>query len=246
MMLLSLNTSTPQFGLALLNEDGTILAEYFISKEKGFGSLMPTLDFFISKLNADIHDLKAVVVAIGPGSFTGLRVGISAAKGLCHGLDIPIIGISSLKALASQVLYSDLPITPVLYSRKNELYTARFTKKKDHNLIRNLPDTTVKLDNLASVFDKPSIFIGNDFSNQGLVLKKALGSQVYLSPAHYWHLKASAVGVLGLGRFHNHDFDDPQNIEPLYLRPSDIRPNPFPLTAAVKEAANEEKRNTDR
>ncbi len=239
-MILAINTSTPQFGLALLDEDGTILAEYFISKEKGFGSFMPALHFLLSKLKADIHDQKAVVVAIGPGSFTGLRVGLSAAKGLCHGLEIPIIGISSLEALASQLPYSDLPITPILYSRKRELFTAQFHRNSGQDLIRSMDDMALKIDDLTSVFHKPSLFIGNDFQNQSHLLKNALGPLVQLAPPVHWNLKASSVGALGLRRFHANDVDDPQTLDPIYFRPPDIRPSPLPLVADPQKSVNPE------
>jgi len=228
-MILAINTSTPQFGLALLDENGTILAEYFMSKEKGFGSLMPAFHFLLSKLKADIHDIKAIAGATGPGSFTGLRVGLSAAKGLCHGLGIPIIGISSLEALASQLPHPDLPITPVLYSRKRELFMTQFIRNDSNNLTRIMDDMALKIKDLPSVFNKPSVFIGNDFQNQSPVLKEALGPLVQLAPPIHWHLKASLVGALGLKRFLANDLDDPQTLDPIYLRPPDIRPNPFPL-----------------
>ena len=240
-MILALNTSTPQFGLAMMEEDGTILAEYFMSGEKGFGSLMPALHFLLSKLKADIHDQKAVIVTTGPGSFTGLRVGISAAKGLCHALEIPIIGISSLEAMASQFPYSDLPIVPILYSRKNEFFTAQFIRNNDNNLTRNMEDTAFKIDDFPSIFENPSLFIGNDFSKQAHAIKKVLGSFALLAPAHFWSLKASAVGALGLKRFHAHDFDEPQTLDPLYLRPPDIRPNPAPLMTGSQGTGDREK-----
>jgi len=228
-MILAINTSTPQFGLALLDHDGTILAEYFMSREKGFGSLMPALHFLLSKLKAEIHDQEAIAVATGPGSFTGLRVGLSTAKGLCHALEIPLIGIPGLKALASQLPYSDLPITPVLYSRKRELYTAQVIRNDDHNLTRTMDDRAIKIDDLPSIFNTSSRFIGNDFKNQSHLLNEALGSLVHLAPPSCWNLKASSVGALGLKRFHGNDVDDPQTLEPIYLRPPDIRANPFPL-----------------
>ena len=232
-MILAINTSTPQFGLALLDEDGTILAEYFMSKEKGhFGSLMPALDFLLSKLKADIHDQQAIVVATGPGSFTGLRVGLSTAKGLCHGLGVPLIGITSLRALASQIPSSGLPITPILHSRKEELYAAQFIRNDSLKLLRSMDDIAIKINDFPSIFDKPSIFIGNDFSKQGHVLTNMLGTRAHLAPPHCWNLKASAVGALGVERFHARSFDDPQTLEPVYLRPPDIGPNPFPLMTA--------------
>ncbi len=126
-MILSINTSTMQFALALLAEDGTLLTEYLMPGGKGhFGSLMPVLDFMLNSSKSNIRDLKCISVAIGPGSFTGLRVGISLAKGLCHGLCVPAIGISSLEAMASQIPYADFPVVPVITSRKGEAFTAQF------------------------------------------------------------------------------------------------------------------------
>jgi tRNA threonylcarbamoyladenosine biosynthesis protein TsaB len=238
-MILSINTSTPQFGLAIQDEDGAILAEYFMSKDKGhFGSLMPALHFLLTELKSDIHDLKAIIAATGPGSFTGLRIGLSAAKGLCHGLDVPIIGISSLEAMASQLPYSDLPIAPILDSRKGEFFTARFIWNDGHNLVRNMEDISLKLEEVPSLFDEHTLFIGNNFASQGSLLKKMLGPRVFLAPAHCWNLKASVIGSLGLKRFHAHDFDDPQSLNPLYLRPPDIRPNPFSLLADSKNQSS--------
>ena len=229
-MILAINTSTFQFGIALMKEDETVLAEFSVSKGKGhFGGLMPALHFLLTTTKSDIHDLEALVVATGPGSFTGLRVGLSTAKGLCHALEVPIIGISSLKAMACQMPYSPRPITPILDSRKGEFFAAQFTWSKDRDLIRNLEDTCLRLEEFSSVFKEPTLFIGNDFSRQRPQLEETLGAQALLAPAYCWNLKASAVGYLGLKRFHAHDFDDAQNLNPLYLRPPQIRPNPFPL-----------------
>ena len=84
-MILAVNTSTLQFALALMETDGSVLAEYLAAKGKGhFGTLMPALDFLLNTSESDILDLEGLIVAVGPGSFTGLRVGLSAAKGLCQ------------------------------------------------------------------------------------------------------------------------------------------------------------------
>lgn len=231
-MILAISTSTLQFGLALLEEDGNVLAEYFMSKGKGhFGGLMPALDFLLASSKSDIHDLKGVIVAVGPGSFTGLRVGLSVAKGLSHGLDIPVIGVPGLEALAYQLPYSTLPVIPVLDSRKGEFFAARFMWNDDHTLARNREDICLKVEDLSSLCKEPALFVGNDFAGQGSLIKETLGPRATIAPAHLWNPKASAVGLLGLKRFHAHDFDDSQKLSPIYLRPPDIRPNPSPVTA---------------
>jgi tRNA threonylcarbamoyladenosine biosynthesis protein TsaB len=229
-MILALSTSTLQFGLALLEEDGNVRAEYFLSKGKGnFGGLMPALDFLLTSSKSDIHNLEGIIVAIGPGSFTGLRVGLSTAKGLSHGLDVPIIGVPSLEALASQLSYSGFPVIPVLYSRKYEFFAARFIYNDDHALVRNREDACLKVEDLSSLCKEPTLFIGNDFAGQGSLIKERLGPRAVLAPAHLWSPRASAVGILGLKRFHAHDFDDSQQLSPIYMRPPDIRPNPSPV-----------------
>ena len=72
-----------------------------------------------------------------------------------------------------------------------------------------------------------TIVLGNDFNRQSPLIKEALGAETVLAQAHLWNLRASAVGTLGLKRFLAHDFDDPQDLVPIYLRPPDIRPNPY-------------------
>ena len=235
-MILAINTSTLQFGLAILEEDGTVLAEYFMSERDGhFGNLMPALFFLFSSLKSDIHDVKGIAVAMGPGSFTGLRVGLSTAKGLCHALNVPIIGISSLEALASQLSCADLPVSSILNSKKGEVFAAQFVWNEGYELIRDMEDTCVKIEDLLSLFDKPTIIIGNDYVNQGTLLKNMPGSRVLLAPAYQWNLKPSSVGFLGLRRFLAHDFDDLQGLNPLYHRPPNIRPNPsFPHNPEIR------------
>jgi len=235
-MILAINTSTLDFSLALMGEAGPVLAEFTMSKSRGhFGSLMPVLDLLLTTSKADIHDLKCLVVATGPGSFTGLRIGLSTAKGLCHALGgLPLIGISSLRAMANQIPYSERPIIPMLDSRKGEVFTARFAYENNNTLTRKAEDVAVRLDEFPSRPGNSSIFIGNDFVTQSDILKTSLGPEVSLAPAWMWNLKASSVGSLGLARYHANDFDDVESLNPVYLRPPDIRPNPIPLISPEK------------
>jgi tRNA threonylcarbamoyladenosine biosynthesis protein TsaB len=199
---------------------------------------MPALDSLLTATRSDIHDLKALVVAIGPGSFTGLRVGLSTAKGLCHALEVPIIGISSLKALASQIPTSHPPITPIIDSRKGEFFTAQFVWNNGHGLTRRMEDKCLKFGDFPSAFKEKTLFIGNNFNRQAPLLEETLGHRALLAPAHFWIPRASAVGYLGLKRYHISNFDNPQDLNPLYLRPPDIRPNRNPVSCIDKETQN--------
>ena len=234
-MILAINTSTMQFALALLAEDGTLLTEHLMPGGKGhFGSLMPALDFMLNSSKSKIVDVKCISVATGPGSFTGLRVGISLAKGLCYALGVPVVGVSSLEAMASQLPFADLPMVTILTSRKGEAFTAQFSWNENRELIRERADASLKFDDFPSLFEKPTLFVGNDYANQGHLLKKLLGPSAHLAPSSLWNLKASSVGSLALKKFLVDDLDDPYLLNPVYLRPPDIRPNPFGLLPKSK------------
>jgi tRNA threonylcarbamoyladenosine biosynthesis protein TsaB len=228
-MILAINTTTLQFSLALVREDGAVAAEYLMSERKGhFGNLMPALDFILTASDPDLQSLKAVVVALGPGSFTGLRVGLAMAKGIAHARSVPLLGASSLEALAGQVSYADLPIAPILDSRRGELFTARFVRSEHGALRRELEDASVPLNAFPDLFRGETLFVGNDLTTQGALIREHLGRSAHLAPPPCWGLRASAVGALGLVRYRARDFDDLHRLTPIYLRPPDIRPGPPP------------------
>jgi tRNA threonylcarbamoyladenosine biosynthesis protein TsaB len=222
--------------MALMGEDGVVLAEHLMSPgARNFQNFMPILHDMLTATAIDPKQLKAVVVTIGPGSFTGLRVGLSAAKGMCQGLQIPVIGVSCLEAMASQLPYAACPICPIIDSRKGEVFAALFEWRHDHKIVRIKEDTCLGYGDLPSFFGEEVLYVGNDFGRQGPEIVKTLGPDALLAPASFWNLKASAVGTIGLKRFLAHDFDDLQNLVPLYLRPPDISPNPFPLISGAPD-----------
>ena len=232
-MILALNTSTQQCSIALLHEDGTLVAEQLMPGGKGhFGDLMPALDMLLHTSRFKQKDIKCLAVATGPGSFTGLRVGLSLAKGFCHALQVPIIGIPSLRAMAFQLPYTAHPIAPILSSRKGEVFTALFLWDKENRLRQKEKDNCYKLDIFPSLFTETTLFVGNDYPSQGAVLKGLLGSRARIAPPQCWHLKASSVGALALHRFNAGDLDDPITLAPLYFRPPDIRPTIGPVPTA--------------
>jgi len=227
-VILAINTSTLQFSLALLSRKGGIVAEHLMSEERGhFGRLMPTLDFLLTSSGRKIQETVCIAVATGPGSFTGLRIGISLAKGLCHALRVPIIGISSLEAMAIQAPNLGVPVIPLLYSRKNEAFMARFVWGAGGRLQREQEDAWIQFRDIPRLFPGPALFVGNDYPNQGAQLRDLMGEQALLGPLHAWCLRASAVGSLALERYRMGDTDDPHFLNPVYLRPPDIRPNPY-------------------
>jgi len=231
-MILAVNTTTMQFSLALMKEQGNIVAEYLMAPGgKKFRGFMPEVHSLLTSSQTGMRDIKAIIVAIGPGSFTGLRVGLSAAKGMAQGLQIPIIGVSSLEAMATQLPFAEHTVCTMITSRKGEVFTALFKRGDDHGMIRKSKDISLKLEEMDSIIVETTLFLGNDFDSQGDQIKELLGTKATLAPPCLWNLRASSVGSLGLARFIDQDYDDLQDLVPTYLRPPDIRPTTFPLTS---------------
>jgi tRNA threonylcarbamoyladenosine biosynthesis protein TsaB len=227
-MILAINTSTTQFSIALLKTQGDVTAEYLVSPgEKNFKSFMPAVNSIFDACHVDIKTLKAVVVAQGPGSFTGLRVGLSLAKGVAQGLDIPVIGVSSLEAMANQLPFVEHPVCTLLSSRRGEIIFALFKWGDEKGMTRITEDQSVSFKDMAGFIKGPAYFIGNNFNSQFPAIQELIGVDALPAPRHLWQLRASAVGSLGLSRFENNDFDDLRDLVPEYLRPPDIRPSPF-------------------
>ena len=229
-MLLSINTSTAQFSIALLEESGVIMAEVFMTPaSKGFKEFMPALSDLLTRTSTKKEDIEGLIIATGPGSFTGLRVGLSAAKGLCQGLKIPIIGVSGLEAMANLLPYTAYPICSIINSKHKEVFTALFQWSEEGNIIRRTDDICLPIMNLSSMITGRTLFLGTDFKRQGPEIEKICGQNALLAPASLWTLRASAVGAAGLDRFRRQDYDDLQDLVPSYLRPPDVRHNPYPL-----------------
>lgn len=124
MLLLAIDSATPVAGAALREDERLLGAAAVNSGQRHSAQLMPLVDQVLRQAGRAVTELDAIAVSVGPGSFTGLRVGMAAAKGLCLALDKPLLGVSTLKMLAHNLSGSDALVCPVIYARKQEIYTA--------------------------------------------------------------------------------------------------------------------------
>jgi tRNA threonylcarbamoyladenosine biosynthesis protein TsaB len=229
-VILAINTSSLQFSIALARESGALVAEYTLASGKsGARPLFPSLHELLVRTGVDLRDVKALAAATGPGSFTGLRVGLSAAKGLCRALGIPIIGVSSLEAMASQWACLDLPICALLGSKKGEVFASLFRMRKGMGLVREKEDCSLRIGELPSFVEDRAVFLGDDYEGQSGMIRELLGSKAELAPAPAWTPRASAVAVIAGKRLRQGDLDDLGTLVPNYLAAPDIRPNPSPV-----------------
>ena len=216
-MQLAIDTSTQSVGIALSSGDEILAEHKWHSKKNHTVELLPNLIRLLRQNNTDLHSIGGIAVARGPGSFNGLRVGISIAKGLSISLGLPLVGISTLEAEAFAHADSHLPLCPIHDAGRQEIATARYQMREGiwHRLTEE-HITTVK--KLCSETERGTIFCGAISPSIEADLKRGLGEQVSISHIIDRICRASLVAKLGWQRLNKGDSDDPVSLQPLYLR----------------------------
>ncbi|MDI6736219.1 MAG: tRNA (adenosine(37)-N6)-threonylcarbamoyltransferase complex dimerization subunit type 1 TsaB [bacterium] len=217
MKVLGIETATPTGSVALI-DDEEIISEYTYQgglphcKLDHSAWLMPAMDKLLKDAGLSCQDIEGIAVSSGPGSFTGLRIGVSTAKGLAQGLKIPVIGISTLDSLACNLPYTEKIICPVLDARKKEIYTALY--KGSQRLTDYL---VIPPQQIIEIISQPTIFLGNGLKLYHGLLKESL-PDVYFAPSSLWLPRASNLALLGLKDLKAGKQEDIYSFAPFYLR----------------------------
>lgn len=216
-MELAIDTSTETASIALSSQ-GRIIAELtWHAGQNHTAELVPHLNHLLTQVKTEVKDLNGVIVAKGPGSFNGLRVGMSFAKGLALSLNIPIVGISTLEAEAFPYAATGLPICPIQDAGRNEIATALFqTKRGKWRRLINEHITT--LEDLLPKIKNRTIFCGKISQDIALQLREELGGKALIVEGAATLRRAGYLAELGWSRLKEGDYDHSPTLEPLYLR----------------------------
>lgn len=162
-VILAIDTSDTSTGMALISEDG-ILGARNLDMSKGRDSILSDLrKELFAECNLKLQELSGIAVSMGPGSFTGLRVGLAYAKGICFALDIPLFGIDSLEALAHSAIANEKSIVPMIHAKGDEVYIAVFRTIKGQ-LKRIAQNSLIDFRNISSVVKDTPLFIGSGYT----------------------------------------------------------------------------------
>jgi len=216
-MYLAIDTSTGTASLALV-EDNEVLVELTWRCEQNHTTqLLSHLAYLLNQTKLNLQSTKGIIVARGPGSFNGLRVGIGTAKGLAFSLEIPIVGISSLEAEAYQHAETGLPICPIFNAGRGEIATAIHQAK--HNEWRQLiAEHITTVETLCSQITTKTVFCGEFIPTIATQLRKQLKQKAVIPSPATGLRRASFLAELGLKRLEAGDYDNPATLQPLYLR----------------------------
>ncbi len=239
MKILAIDTSAVIASCALC-EDETPIAVY--SQKAGLNhseTMLPMIKNLLDNTKTDISEIDLLAVSAGPGSFTGIRIGIATIKGLTFGQNKPCVGVSTLEAMAKSIgtFAVDAIICPVMDARRNQLYNALF-EVRGEKLLRLTPDRTVDAGELMKeldAMDKPVYFVGDGYD---LVTKLKPPFQKPTPPAYRWQ---NAYGVASVALSMYHEAEDKSVFTDKLLRPEYLRLPQAEREAAEREAAAKKK-----
>ncbi len=216
-MQLAIDTSTDTASLALVR-DGDVVAELtWRCGQNHTRQLLPNLEHLLCQFDLSPQALTGIIVARGPGSFNGLRVGISVAKGLAFSLGIPIVGISTLEVEAYQHAGTGLPVCPVFNAGRGEVATATYRRKRGRWL-QLAPEHITTIETLCSGITSKTVLCGEYVTVIAEQLRQHLGRRAVIPSATTGLRRAAFLAELGLKRLTDGDTDDPATLQPLYLR----------------------------
>lgn len=221
MKILALETSAKAVSAAV-TEDGRVLASGY--QDTGLThsrTLMPIVEGILKNTGMSIQDMDAIAVAAGPGSFTGIRIGVSAAKGLAFAADKPVIGVSTLAAMARNAAFAGGLIICTMDARRNQIYNALF-EAKNGALTRLIPDRAIGLAELAEELQndpRPKTVVG-DGARLCFDYLTAADIPCHLAPPHLVMQNAMSVALEAEALAAAGKLVSPQALEPVYLRPA--------------------------
>lgn len=222
MKILALDSSGLVASVAVVTED-KVLGEFTVNNKKTHSqTLLPMVDEVLKILDMDTKELDAIAVAGGPGSFTGLRIGASTAKGLALVLNIPIINVPTVDSLAYNLYGTDKLICPMMDARRNQVYTGLYEWRQGEFKVL-LPQFSAETEELAekiNAYDREVLFLGDGVEAQLSKFAPLLRVSYSVAPIHLSKQRAAALGALGIEYYKAGITEDGDAFEPVYLRMS--------------------------
>ncbi len=216
MNILALDTSGPVAGVAILREGSVVHLTAMKYGHTHSQTVLPAVDRALEECGLTCREIDVFAVVAGPGSFTGVRIGVCMAKGLAHAAGKPCCAVNALETLSMNCLGFDGWVCPILDARRDQVYAAAFDTR-EFVPRRVLEDQAVKIEDfLAQLPEGRLAFVGDGVPVQEKTLLRLLGERAAIMPANARDLRADAAGVLAAA--HPERWEDPRTLRPIYLR----------------------------
>ncbi|MBR1815679.1 MAG: tRNA (adenosine(37)-N6)-threonylcarbamoyltransferase complex dimerization subunit type 1 TsaB [Lachnospiraceae bacterium] len=222
MKILGFDSSGMVASVAVMQDD-IMVAEYSVNYKKTHSqTLLPMLDEVVKMTELDLDEVDAIAVAAGPGSFTGLRIGMATVKGFGLALDKPVIAVPTCHALAYNLWGSERIICPILDARRNQVYTALYEYENDELKCIKEQEAMDICDIIEHINDigREAIFVGDGVPVFRSVIEDKIRVKALFAPAHLSRQRASAVAALGRIYYERGEYESADDVKPIYLRKS--------------------------
>jgi tRNA threonylcarbamoyladenosine biosynthesis protein TsaB len=220
MKILAVDTATTSCSVAVVDKM-SLLSEFTIDREETHSKhLMDMIKFALELAGLNLSDLDGFAVTRGPGSFTGLRIGISTVKGLAVSSNKPVVGVSSLETLAFQVSHFRNLICPILDARKGEVYFSRY-RFVNNSLKNQIEECVGPPDKAVENLNEPCLFVGNGTLLYKEMIREKTGEFAIFAPMIQHTIRASTTAHLSMAKFEGNDTDNIESMAPHYIRKSD-------------------------
>ena len=225
-VILALETATLCGSVALVTQE-RCLAEFSLQTGVTHSRrLLAGIDWLLQETGIGWPEIDAVAVSLGPGSFTGLRIGLATAKGLALAGDLKLIGIGTLDGLAAQLFGAgDILICPILDARKKEIYCG-FYKCDDRGMPRLREQyLVISPEMLCEKINEPVVMLGDGTAVYGNFFREKLDDFFKVASPKVFFPRAATIGLLALEKWQQDEFLDPSGAEPIYIRLSEAELN---------------------
>ncbi len=220
MIVLGLETATPVCGVALGRGDSVLVERSLNVGTHHAERLLPMIRDALEEAGMGLRDIDGIAVSIGPGSFTGLRIGLSTAKSLCWSAGLPLVAVPTLEAMAAQFPHAACPVCPALDARKKEVYAALYDMSSGGPRTLIAPAAVLPVPFVSSLTG-PTLFVGDGARLYRKEIVGILGEAARFAPPPLDRPSAAAVAALGLSRLGRGETEDLARVEPVYLRKSE-------------------------
>lgn len=217
MNILAIDTSGPVCGVSVMRDGRIVWEACAMNKLTHSVSMMPMTEEALTHSGITLHDIDLFAAVKGPGSFTGVRIGISAVKALSHAEGKPCVGINALEAIAQGASVFDGIICPIQDARAGQVYGAFFEGMTMKRLLEDTPINIEAFCNQASEFGKPLLFLGDGMPVNRDRIRLLLGNKALFANESMYYLHPASVAVLA--QKYAASAVDYQSLSPLYLRP---------------------------
>lgn len=219
MKLLALDTSSMTATVALF-DDNKLIGEYTLNHKRSHSQkLMPMIEEIIKSCDLTPKEIDAFAVSLGPGSFTGLRIGIATVTAMAQALDKMVVGVPTLEALAFNLFNSEGLVCPIIDAQRDLVYTGVY-QWMDGNMMEVVKQQVLHIDELISILkeeDEKIFFVGDALEKFQDILKEKLGEQFNIPPRKFLIPSASSVGEVARTKIEQGIISD---ITPIYMRKS--------------------------